>query len=147
MLSRPVQLAAAEKAIKNGWIAACVSMGMTAIIMMISLSSTGVDLGPAIDGGLVLLIDVALMAVLAFFMYRKSRTAATIMFVYFLASKALQFMAGDFRGIAMGVIFLFFYGRAVWGTFTWHRLQGTQNDVTVFSDPVPYAPKDGRLFK
>ena len=148
MSTHAEQLTAAEKAIKGGWIAALISLGMTALIMLISLMSPNADLGAAFSGaGLELLIDLALIAVLAFFIWRKSRTAATLMFLYFLASKIIQIAAGDYRGIFMGAVFLFFYGRAVWGTFTWHKLRGKQDAVEVFSDPVSDTPKDGKLFK
>lgn len=140
------QLNAAEKAIKNGWVAGLVSLGMTIIVMLIGMYSAGADLGPMMDGGLFLLGDVLLMAVLIFFMYRKSRVAVMLMFVYFLASKALQIILGDYRGLVVGALFLFFYGRAVWGTFIWHKIKDLENSLSVFSEPVKVVPQNGRLF-
>lgn len=147
MSTTAAKLEDAQKAIKAGAIAACISLGMTAIFMAISLSSVDAGLGPALDGGWVLLIDLALMAALAFFMFRKSRIAATIMFLYFLASKAIQLIAGEYSGIIMGGVFLYFYGRAVWGAFTWHSLKDAHDAASVFGDPEPRASADGRLFK
>jgi len=88
---------------------------------MTILGATGTaDFGVGADW--YMLIDVALIAACAIGMWFKSRTAATIMFVYFLLSKIFLWAEGNFNGIIMGVIFLFFYGRAMIGSFQYHSL-------------------------
>jgi len=69
-----------------------------------------------------MLIDVAIIGACAIGLWFKSRTAATIMFVYFLISKILLLAGGQFNGIIMGLIFLFFYGRAMICSFRYHNL-------------------------
>ena len=143
------RLRAAEKAIKNGWIAALVSMGFTLLIVVLALSGVfdmSAEMGSAID--MLALIDVALIGVLAFFIYRKSRVAAVLMLLYFAYSKYLQISAGQTGGLVMGAVFLWFYARAVWGTFVWHQLADDAVPVEVFSDtPTRPMPADTRLFR
>ena len=48
------------------------------------------------------MVDVVLIVVLAAFIFRKSRVASTLMFVYFVASKLLQLAEG--AGASAGMI-------------------------------------------
>ena len=77
-----------------------------------------------------LLIDVALLAALAIGTWFKSRIAATLLFLYFLLSKIIQLSSGEFNGIIMSVVFLFFYGRAMIGSFRYHALVKKGADLT-----------------
>jgi len=109
----------AEKAIRAGFTACLISLGMTLIITI--LSATGsVALGPG--GDWTMLFDVGLIAVFAIGIWFKSRVAATLMFIYFLLSKLLQLADGQLNGIIVSLVFLFFYGRAMIGTFRYHSL-------------------------
>ena len=109
----------AEKAIKGGFIAAMLSLAMTLIITV--LGGLGVtDMGIGADW--FMLIDVGIIAACAIGLWFKSRTAATIMFLYFLSSKIIIWSTGNFSGGIMGVLFLFFYGRAMVGSFRYHTL-------------------------
>jgi len=74
------------------------------------------------DTAWLMLIDVAIIAVFAIGIWFKSRVAATLMFLYFLVSKIIVLIAGEFNGILAGVIFLYFYGRAMIGSFRYHNL-------------------------
>ena len=76
-----------EAAIKNGWIAALISLGITLIFGAVGFFAESDDevLNYFLDPWL--MVDVVLMAIMAFFIYKKSRTAATLMFVYFVLSK------------------------------------------------------------
>jgi len=128
-LSLKDQIEAAENAIRGGFIACLISLGITLIVTI--LGATGsLDMGFGTDW--TMLIDVGLIAIFAIGIWFKSRTAATLMFLYFLASKIILLMAGQFNGIIMGVIFLYFYGRAMIGSFRYHDLVkkgATQADV------------------
>jgi ABC-type proline/glycine betaine transport system permease subunit len=67
------------------------------------------------------LIDVAVILILAFFIFRKSRVAATLMVVYFVIGKLVMwYQIGKPQGLIMMLVFLAFYSTAMRGTFLWH---------------------------
>ena len=69
------------------------------------------------------LIDVILVFALAFGIYKKSRFAATTMFIYFLASKIwLIVETGKPTGLVMAIIFLYFYFQAMVGTYQYYKI-------------------------
>lgn len=69
-------------------------------------------------------IDVALIAGLAFGMRRHSRAAAIVMFVYFVFSKILIAVeTGAMGGIAASLVFLYFFGGAIKGSFAYHKIR------------------------
>ncbi len=68
----------AEKHIKNDWVAALFSAGLTALFIVLGV----LDVWSW--------FDVALIVLFAFGIYRKNRIAAVGMFVYFIISKIIQ---------------------------------------------------------
>lgn len=113
----------ALRANKNGAIAACISGLITIVVVLIALT---------IDSDGILsswrdplnLIDVALVFSCAYGVYKNSRTAAVFLFVYFILSRvAIGLETGSFSGLGVAIIFLYFYGKAIQGTFTFHKLQ------------------------
>ena len=105
--------------IKGGWIAACFSGMMTTglIIFMYTKDEPLFSLTPT---GLI--FDVVLIFGLAFGIYKKSRVASTIMFIYFLASKILIYVeTKQMPGFFMAIIFLVLYFRAMIGTYEYHK--------------------------
>jgi hypothetical protein len=68
------------------------------------------------------LVDVVFIAVLALFIFRKSRVATTVMFVYFVASKILQVVEGSAAsaGLIVAVFFALYFFTAMRGAFLWH---------------------------
>jgi len=94
-------------------------MGMTLLITVLSATGT-LEILEGADW--YMLFDVAIIGACAIGLWFKSRTAAVAMFIYFLLSKFIQFSTGQFNGIFMALIFLFFYGRAVIGSFRYHTL-------------------------
>jgi hypothetical protein len=110
-----------ENAIKAGAYAALISMVITLIFSLIGFfyQSADQELNYFLDPWL--LVDVALMAILAFFTYKKSRVAATLMLVYFISGKLIMWSdLGEVRGIPMTLLFLIFYARAAWASYVWH---------------------------
>ena len=92
---------------------------MTLVIMLISLN-TGA-LSNLFD--IWSTIDVVLIFALAFGIYKKSRVAATTMFLYFLASKILIIVeTGKPSGLLLAIIFLYFYFQAMVGTYQYHKI-------------------------
>lgn len=105
--------------IRQGWITACISGTLTLIASLAAMASSAG--GDALFGAWTL-IDVGLIAVLAFGIYKRSRTAATIMFIYFALSKIMiAFSGGNPFSLVFGLVFLFFYFRAMTATYRYHR--------------------------
>jgi hypothetical protein len=107
------------KDIRNGWIAACISGVLTLAITIVATSGTKIYSFDAWS-----FLDVALIFGLAFGIYKKSRTAATIMLVYFIISKILLFAeAGKPTGLIMAIIFGYYYTKAMIATYKWHSIR------------------------
>jgi len=104
------------KKIKAGWIAGAISAGITLVIVLLSLSGTSIM---GIDAWA--LIDVAVIAGLAYGVYRKSRTCAVILMVLFAVEKILMWKAsGTASGWLMALAFFACYIMGVQGTFQYH---------------------------
>lgn len=113
----------AEKAVRNGAIAGFIVAGMTTLIFMLAMSGVG-------DGALdywndpLLFIDIVLAAGLSFGLLFRSRTCAILLFAYFLISKLVLIAeTGQFQGIVLALVMLYFFGQAIRGTFAWHRIR------------------------
>lgn len=108
------------KKIKGGWIAATISGVLTCVIMLLVVSDK-MSMGNLVD--IWTTVDVVLIFVLAFGIYKKSRIAATFMFVYFLISKILLMVeTGRSSGLFLSVIFFYYYFQGMVGTFQYHKL-------------------------
>ena len=105
------------KKIRQAWIAALISAGITCIFSVLGMVGVG-----SLGFGAGNLLDVALMLGLAYGIRRNSRVCAVLMLVYFLISKYLMFKAsGQFSGGIMAVIFMWFYAQGIVGTFEYHK--------------------------
>lgn len=113
----------ANSAIKSGGIAALISGAITTLFFLIYSRSTDADdTMVSTFGDPWILFDIALVFILAFFIFRKSRVAAILMFVYFLLSKIhMSITMQEINGVAFSLVFLFFFGQAIAGTFAYHR--------------------------
>lgn len=118
-----MELREAAKASKNGAIAAFISGGVTTFIFLYATgTNTQGDLALWNDPAIV--IDIILIFTCAFGMLRKSRTAAVSIFVYFVLSKIyIVAETGNTTGLGPALIFLYYYGRAIQGTFAYHRIK------------------------
>lgn len=68
-------------------------------------------------------IDVVFVLSLAYGIYRKSRTCAVIVFVYWVVGKIGQFITvGEVASLVAGLFFGFFFFQGIRGTFAYHRL-------------------------
>ncbi len=122
--------ASCEKAIRNGGIAALISAGLTAVFASIGLFTTSDDPSMRMYLNPWLFVDVAILLVLAFFIFRKSRTAATLTFVYFVYSKASTwYEAGTPKGLLLAIVFFLFYFTAMRASFVWHRRYKTSPEA------------------
>ncbi|MEO1575674.1 MAG: hypothetical protein AAFU65_12030 [Pseudomonadota bacterium] len=99
------------KKIKHGWVAANVSAAMTLVVVVMM-----------VDSDKWALVDVALILALSFGIYKKSRAAATVLLLYFIASQVLAIVeTGKPNGLVATLIFLYFFAQAVVGTFQYHK--------------------------
>lgn len=113
----------AIKAARVGSAAACISAIMTIVVVLIAINTDA-------DGKLLRwndssnFIDVFIVLVCALGMYKKSRVAAIAMFLYFIVAKiGIAVEQQEFSGIAMSLLFVYFYGKAVQGTIIYHKLE------------------------
>jgi serine/threonine-protein kinase len=106
-----------DKKIAGGWVAGLISIAISLVFIGISF------FGPTIAGmNANALVDVTLMAGLAYGVFRKSRICAVLLFLMFLAEKIYAFVAtGTVSGIVTSLLFLWFFFQAVIGTFQFHR--------------------------
>ncbi len=116
-----MELEKANKTIKTAWVAAVVSGSVTLIV------SAAAGFGYSVAGASMWnLIDVFFIFGMAYGIYRKSRVCAVIMLVYWVASKVLIFMEpGSAGGIAIAVLFGYFFFEGIRGTFTYHKITGS----------------------
>ena len=123
----------AEKAIKTAWGAGIISGVLTLIVTLVAMAGYNFMGFSALN-----LLDVAVIAGLTFGIYRKSRTCAIIMLVYFIGSKLLIWTeTKSVSGLPMALIFCWFFYQGILGTFAWHGLNaGTDK-------PVPLAAVSG----
>ncbi|HQR20385.1 MAG TPA: zinc ribbon domain-containing protein [Burkholderiaceae bacterium] len=134
--------ASCEKAIRNGAFAAMISAVLAAGFGLAGFftSSTNATLNYLLDPWI--LLDVVLLVVLAVFVLRKSRVAATLLVVYFVAAKLMMWAElGKATGLPMTIIFLYFYANAMRGTFKWH----TQYSPAASQLPVAPEPTKRKL--
>ncbi|GAB60759.1 hypothetical protein [Rheinheimera nanhaiensis] len=113
----------AIRATRNGAIAACISGTLTVVVMAFAIS-TDAEGSFALFNNPLNLVDAALIFICAFGMYKHSRTAAVVILLYFIASKAIIAVeTSKAPGIGMALVFVYFYGKAIQGAFAYHRLE------------------------
>jgi len=117
----------AVKATKNGAIAACVSGAMTfAIFLFAIFSNASGAIGLWNDSSIV--YDLILIFACAYGVYKKSRFAAVLLFCYFIFARIfIGLETGKASGIGMALVFLYFYGKAIQGSFVFHKIEKAEN--------------------
>jgi len=117
----------AIKATHNGAIAACISGGLTLVFVLFALFSNDTNRF-SIWNDPSNFFDIILIFGCAFGVYKKSRFAAVLIFVYFIFAKiVIGIETGKFSGIGIGLVFLYFYGKAIQGAFTFHKIEKAEN--------------------
>ena len=121
----------AQNQIKMAWILALVSAIFTSILAFSSLA--GMQLFDSID--MFAFIDVVLLIVLAvLIMTLKSRTAAIILFSYYILSQIIVRVLDPSlltSGIFMMIVFAAGYFNGILGTFSYHKLKMAEKDNVV----------------
>jgi len=127
-------IATAKSAIRAAFICGVVSAAVTLAAMVYALVQTGFEYA-GIRYSIFTLFDVLLIAGLTVGIYFKSRVCATLMFLYFVWNKYVQFTSGAAPfAIAMGLIFLFFYARGAYATFILKAL--LKNEANHTAEPA-----------
>jgi len=113
----------AIKASNAGATAAFISGGLTtAVVLFAILTNAKGSLGLWNDP--VMFFDIVLIFGCAIGMLRYSRAAAITIFVYFILSKiVIGLETGRMPTSAIALVFLFYLGRAILGTFAYHKIQ------------------------
>jgi serine/threonine-protein kinase len=106
--------------IKNAYLAGIASGSLTLLFVVISQFS-----GPIANINGWGIIDVLLIFGLAYGIYRKSRTCAVILFVYFVSAKIYMVVSSPAigsGGLVLGVVFAYYYFQGILGTFEYRKL-------------------------
>lgn len=113
----------AVKASKAGAVAAFISGGLTAaVVLFATLTNAQGAIGYWNDAAM--FFDIFLIFGCGLGLLRNSRSAAIVITVYFLLSKTvIALETGKFTGMGMALIFLYFFARAIQGTFVYHKIR------------------------
>lgn len=73
-------------------------------------------------------IDIILVFVLAYGMYKKSRAAALFMVIYYVIARIVVVIEmQNISGIGLSFVFLYFFVKAVQGAFVFHKIEKENN--------------------
>jgi hypothetical protein len=107
------------KKIKNAWVVGIISGCITLVVTLLAMNGVAILGFNAWN-----LLDAALIFGLTFGIYKKSRSCAVLMLIYFVGSKMIIIAdTGKFSGAIMSIVFIYYYIHGVIGTFTYHKLQ------------------------
>jgi hypothetical protein len=111
----------AKQACKNGATAAFISGTLTTLVVAFAmLNDSAGDL--AVWNDPINVVDITLIFACAIGMLKFSRTASITVFIYFIVSKAtITLETGQTTGLAMTFIFLFFFAKAIQGSFAYKK--------------------------
>ncbi len=113
----------AVTASRHGAYAAFVSAAVTTAMVLFAML-LGTDEGVfAMFNDPLILADIVLILACGFGMLKQSRAAAVTIFVYFVYAKIfIGLETQSIAGIGGGLVFLYFFGRAIQGSFACHRI-------------------------
>lgn len=100
-----------------GYISAAITIGMVAYVLTQGSSSIIADYVSVAS-----LFDALIVALLAFGVQQNSRIASSLLVAVFLVAKIDLLLLSGVRPSFGAIIFLYFFGRAAYGTFVYHRL-------------------------
>jgi hypothetical protein len=104
--------------IKNGWVAAVIAGSILSVLALLAAVDESA-FGWLLDGSFY--FEAVIIFVLAFGTYKKSRFAATALFVYFLGARIWVIVStGQPRGIVISLVFLYFFYQAMTATYEYH---------------------------
>lgn len=124
-----MNLASAEKAIRHGAVAGFIFAGFTLTVVSIAVLGQGTGYFEFWDDP-TNVVDVVLIGGLSLGILKRSRAAAISLVAFFILAEIHMFTElgrPSGSGIASAVVFLYFFGRAVLGTFAYHRIRREQD--------------------
>lgn len=117
----------AEKAIVHGRVTGIVVMVFTLLTVLGALIADASGEMAYFNDPLMLL-DIAVIGVMTWGIHKRSRLAAVLFLVYFVASKVILIgMTGNFTGVALSFVIIYFLFQAARGCFAWHRIERAEN--------------------
>jgi len=120
----------ASLATRNGAIAAAVIALLSCLVVSVAIFTDASDKFARWNDPIVY-FDVALFFILAFAIYKHSRVAAVLAFIYYLGARLIIFAeTGNFSSVLFTLTILYFFGKAVLGAFTYHRLKREEGSVS-----------------
>ena len=112
----------AIKASRNGAYAAFVSGTATTALVVFAIWTNNQE-AFAIWNDSVNFFDIFIIFACAVGMLRQSRAAAVLIFVYFIFAKiSIAIETGATGGLGIGLLFLYFFAKAIQGSFTYHKI-------------------------
>jgi hypothetical protein len=121
-LPNQARLEAADKKIRTAWILGIISTVVTLLATIAGMVSP--DIATQIGFSAWNILDVFLLGGLTFGIFKKNRTCAIVMFVYFIISKIIQFSAGvpNITGIVVAALFGYGYFEGIRGTSAYQSI-------------------------
>lgn len=106
--------------IHNGYMAGYIAAGLNVVVGVLHVIGSSAPTIRLVD----YVASAAIIAALAFGVQRKSRVAAVLLLLYFIAA-SIQYMVvtGQVGGVLIPIIFMLLFYQAIHGTFEWHRLR------------------------
>jgi hypothetical protein len=118
----------AVKASKNGATAAFISAGLGLLTAVFAISSNLRESTFSYYYDPSVFIDILIVVTCGFGLLRYSRAAAVVMFIYWIFTKTYQVLeTGTATGLILGLVFLYFFGKAIQGTFAYHKISKTES--------------------
>lgn len=113
---------ACEAAIKHAWVFSLISAIVVTVFGVTGLLVKNINISPIVNNLVhpLALVDAALLFVLTFFVYKRSRIAITFLLTYFALSKIVEYAeVGLGWGFGFTLLFLFIYANGARAIFLW----------------------------
>lgn len=114
----------ANKAIRNGMIAAAISGGWTLLFIAIANYTQFSNQTLELISDPFNLLDVIVVFICIYGLHKKSRTAAIVLLSVFALGKVVMWLElQSVSSIGLSLVFIYFYAKAIQGTFAFHKLR------------------------
>jgi hypothetical protein len=114
-----------EKHVTRAWIAASISAGLTLIFG--AFAAAGVMVAPGLDAWI--LLDAAILAGLAYGVWKRSRICAVLLFIYSIVNEIYLALDETSHFSLLRVVFIYFYLRGAIQLFLDHRSRAARQCV------------------
>ena len=115
-------LGLAEKHVTRAWMAASIQAGLTFIVGV--LAAAGVFVAPGFDAWL--LVDAAILAALAYGVWKRSRICALLVLIYAIGNEAYLALQETSHFSILRLILIYFYFRGTIQLFREHRSHASE---------------------